>query len=372
VDEHGNLKKTPFYPMHLKYHGNVVDFGGWALSVQFSGIIDEHNAVRQKVGLFDVSHMGEVTVKGPQALEFLQYVVSRDISGAKDNQVLYTHFPYPNGGIVDDLMVTKLGENDYYLVVNASNKDKDVAWLLEHATKFPGVTVTDISDDVGEVALQGPYAQATLQKITGEDLSALRYYYVIPRAIVGGVEVMISRTGYTGEDGFEIMCKPADGVTLWEAIMAAGAEYGIQPIGLGARDSLRFEAGMPLYGQEMDAEVGPMEARLARYVSLDKPCFIGREAMLAKQQEGLKQVLIGLEMTERGIPRHDYPVMHNGAKVGHVTTGMYAPTLQKNIAMAYVPPELSAVDTELAVEIRGKAVAAKVVKLPFYKRPRKK
>jgi aminomethyltransferase len=371
VDEHASLKKTPFYPMHIKHKGKVVDFGGWALSVQFSGIIDEHHAVRRKVGLFDVSHMGEVTVKGPQALSFLQHVCSRDLAPMKDTQVFYTHFPYPNGGVVDDLMVTRLGEDDYYLVVNASNKDKDVAWLEQHVSEFPGAEVRDISDQVGEVALQGPYAEATLQKITGSDLSALKYYHVIPKAKVAGLDVMISRTGYTGEDGFEIMCAPADGPALWEAIMQAGAEFGIQPIGLGARDSLRFEAGMPLYGQELDADTGPLEARLAKFVSLDKPGFIGREAMLQRQQEGLRRVLVGLLMVERGIARHGYLVLKDGQQVGQVTTGMYSPTLDQNIASAYVPPELSALGTELAVDIRGKAVAAKVIKMPFYRRPKK-
>ena len=371
MDEHAKLKKTPFYPMHLKYGGKVVDFGGWALSIQFAGIIEEHHAVRRRVGLFDVSHMGEVTVKGPGALAFLQYVTSRDLAEMGDNQVLYTHLLYPDGGTVDDLMVTRLGDEDYYLVVNASNRDKDVAWLQKHAEGFPGVVVKDISDDVGEVALQGPKAGATLQKITESDLSALRYYHVIPRAKVAGIDVMISRTGYTGERGFEIMCAPEDGVSLWEAIMKAGAEFDIKPIGLGARDSLRFEAGMPLYGQELDAATSPLEARLARFVSLAKPNFIGKEALLQRQQEGLKKVLVGLEMTGRGIARHDYPVLNGGDKVGYVTSGSFSPTLNKNIAMAYVPPELSAAGTALAVEVRGRAVGCQVVKLPFYKRPRR-
>jgi aminomethyltransferase len=371
LDEHANLKKTPFYPMHLKYGGKVVDFGGWALSVQFSGILDEHRTVREQVGLFDVSHMGEATVKGPQALEFLQHMVSRDLSTMKDNQVYYTHLLYPAGGVVDDLMVTKLGDNDYYLVINASNAEKDVAWLKEHAAEFKGVKVQDISAQTGEVALQGPYAQATLQKLMDADLSALKYYHVIPKAKVAGFDVMVSRTGYTGEDGFEIMCRPEDGAWLWEAIMEAGEEFGIKPIGLGARDSLRFEAGMPLYGQELDAETSPLEARLARYLSLDKPGFIGREALHQRQDRGLSKVLVGLEMVDRGIARHNYPVLKDGANVGYVTTGMYSPTLNKNIAMAYVPPALSAVGTQLEVEIRGKALRARVVKTPFYRRPRK-
>jgi len=371
LDEHENLQKTPFYPMHLKYGGKVVDFGGWALSVQFSGILDEHRTVRERVGLFDVSHMGEATVKGEGALQFLQRMVSRDLSTMKDNQIYYTHLLYPSGGVVDDLMVTKLGENDYYLVINASNAEKDIAWLEGHVKDFPGVEVKDISAETGEVALQGPYAEATLQKLTGSDLSKLKYYYVIPKAKVAGFEVMISRTGYTGEDGFEVFCKPGDAVELWEAIMEAGEDFGIKPIGLGARDSLRFEAGMPLYGQELDADTSPLEARLARFLSLDKPGFIGREGLLERQDKGLSKVLIGLEMVDRGIPRHNYPVLYQGRQVGYVTTGSYSPTLGKNIAMAYVPPALSAAGTELQVEVRGRALTAKVVRTPFYRRPRK-
>lgn len=370
MDEHEGLKKTPFYPMHLKYGGKVVDFGGWALSVQFSGIIDEHQTVRNQVGLFDVSHMGEVTVKGPQALEYLQHMVSRDLAPMKDNQVFYTHLLYPNGGVVDDLMVTKLGDSNYYLVINASNTGKDIAWLQEHAGAYD-VEIKDISAVTGEVAVQGPYAQATLQQLTRANLSALGYYQVIPEVRVAGLEVMVSRTGYTGEDGFEIMCRPDDGPELWEAIMQAGDDCGIKPVGLGARDSLRFEAGMPLYGQELDAETSPLEARLARFVSLDKPDFIGRAGLLERQRRGLAKVLVGLEMIDRGIARHGHPLLKDGSEIGYVTSGMYSPTLGRNIAMGYVPPSLSAAGTEVDVSIRGKALRAKVVKTPFYRRPKK-
>lgn len=370
MDQHEGLKKTPFYPMHLKYGGKVVDFGGWALSVQFSGILDEHQTVRDQVGLFDVSHMGEATIKGPQALSYLQHMVSRDLTPMKVNQVFYTHLLYPSGGVVDDLMVTKLRDNDYYLVINASNAEKDVAWLKEHAGGYQ-VEVKDISAATGEVALQGPYAQATLQKLTRADLGALGYYNVIPAAEVAGIRVMISRTGYTGEDGFEIMCSPEDGPALWEALMEAGDDFGIKPIGLGARDSLRFEAGMPLYGQELDAETSPLEARLARFVSLDKPKFIGRAGLMERQQRGLAKVLVGLEMVDRGIARHGHPLLQGGNEIGYVTSGMYSPTLGRNIAMGYVPPSLSAIGTEIQVGIRGKALRAKVVKMPFYRRPKK-
>jgi aminomethyltransferase len=356
--------------MHLKYGGKVVDFGGWALSVQFSGIIDEHQAVRNDVGLFDVSHMGEATIKGPQAFEYLQHMVSRDLAPMKNNQVFYTHLLYPNGGVVDDLMVTKLGDNDYYLVINASNAEKDVAWLMEHAGGH-AVEIKDISAATGEVALQGPNAQKTLQQLTRANLADLGYYHVIPQADVAGIKVMISRTGYTGEDGFEIMCRPEDGPALWEAIMEAGDDYGIKPIGLGARDSLRFEASMPLYGQELDAETSPLEARLTRFLNLDKPGFIGRDGLLERQQRGLAKVLVGLEMVDRGIARHGHPLLKAGNEVGYVTSGMYSPTLGRNIAMGYVPPALSAVGTEIDVNIRGKILRAKVVKMPFYRRPKK-
>jgi aminomethyltransferase len=365
-----SLRKTPNYDMHVKYGGKVVDFGGWALSVQFSGILDEHRTVREKVGLFDVSHMGEVTVKGTGALAFLQRLVSRDLSTMADNQVYYTHMMYPNGGVVDDLMVTKLGKDDYYLVINASNTPKDIAWMLEQSKGFGDVEIKDISGETAELALQGPFAERTLQKLTGYPLSDMGYYTVAPKAKVAGINAMISRTGYTGEDGFEIFCAPKDANTLWEAIMEAGREFGIKPIGLGARDTLRFEAGMPLYGQEMDADTGPIEAGLKRFVSPDKPGFIGREATVKKLNEGVDKKLIGFELIEPGVPRNHYRVLKNGREIGHVTTGSHAPTLGKNVGMAYVAPAEAVIGNEFEVEIRGKGVRARVIKLPFYRRKR--
>lgn len=368
MDDLANLKKTPNYDMHVKYGGKVVDFGGWALSVQFAGILEEHRTVREKVGLFDVSHMGEATVKGPGALAFLQKMVSRDLSTMHDTQVYYTHLLYPTGGAVDDLMVTKLGDEDYYLVINASNTDKDVAWMKQYVGEFPGVELKNISADTAELALQGPLAEKTLQKLTSAKLSDLKYYHVIPQAKVAGIDTMISRTGYTGEDGFEIMCAPKDANNLWEAIMQAGQEFGIKPIGLGARDTLRFEAAMPLYGQEMDENTGPIEAGLQRFVSPEKPGYIGREATLKKVDEGVAKKLVGFEMVDRGVPRHNYKVKKNGKEIGYVTTGSYAPTLDKNVGMAYVPPTETQVGNEFDIEIRGRDLKARVVKLPFYKR----
>ncbi|HEY3316591.1 MAG TPA: glycine cleavage system aminomethyltransferase GcvT [Bacillota bacterium] len=365
-----NLRKTPNYDMHFKYGGKVVDFGGWALSVQFSGILEEHKQVREKVGLFDVSHMGEATVVGEQALAFLQKLVSRDLTPMEEGQVFYTHMLYPNGGTVDDLMVTKWGPTDYFLVINASNAAKDVAWMQKLAQEFPKVKVTDLSADTAELALQGPLAPATMQKLTKVDLSKLGYYHAVRKVEVAGIpNCIISRTGYTGEDGFEVFCDPANANKLWEAIMEAGKEFGIKPIGLGARDTLRFEASMPLYGQELDQNTSPLEAGLGRFVSVDKPTpFIGQEALKKQVAEGLPKKLVGFEMVDRGIPRHNYPVAKNGKEIGYVTTGSFAPTLNKNIGNAFVPVAEAKIGNEFDVIVRGKPLKARIVKTPFYKR----
>ncbi|MEW6308326.1 MAG: glycine cleavage system aminomethyltransferase GcvT [Bacillota bacterium] len=370
MEEHANLAKTPSYQMHLKYGGKVVDFGGWALSVQFSGILEEHRSVRERVGLFDVSHMGEVRVRGKGALAFLQKLVSRDLAPMADGQIFYTHMLYPNGGTVDDLMVYKLKADDYFLVINAANTAKDLAWMQGVAKEFKEVTIEDVSADTAELALQGPYSVATLQKLTDFDLSLLKYYYVVPQVKIAGIPCMLSRTGYTGEDGFELFCLPEHANDLWEALMEAGKEYGIAPIGLGARDTLRFEAGMPLYGQELDADTSPLEANLGRYVSLDKPNFIGREALL-KRAEALPKKLVCFEMLERGIPRHGYPIAVDGKQVGYVTTGSYAPTLNKNVGEGYVPQGMASVGNELDIIIRDRPVRARIIKGPFYRRAKK-
>ncbi len=370
MDNLGSLRKTPNYDMHVKYGGKVVDFGGWALSVQFSGILEEHKIVREKVGLFDVSHMGEATVVGEQALPFLQKLVSRDLSTMVDGQIYYTHMLYPNGGTVDDLMVTRYGPTDYYLVINASNAAKDVEWMQKLAHEFPKVKVTDISADTAELALQGPLAPATLQKLTRYDLSKLKYYHAVRDVEVAGIpKCIISRTGYTGEDGFEVFTDPRNANKLWEAIMDAGQEFGIKPIGLGARDTLRFEASMPLYGQELDENTSPLEAGLGRFVNVDKPTpFIGQEALKKQVAQGLPKKLVGFEMVDRGIPRHNYKVAKNGKEIGYVTTGSYSPTLDRNIGNAFVPVSEAKIGNEFDVIVRDRPLKARIIKVPFYRR----
>jgi len=362
------LKKTPLYDCHVKYGGRVVDFGGWALSVQFKGILEEHKAVRQKAGLFDVSHMGEVRVEGKGALPFLQKLVSNNPSKLQKYQIQYAHMLYPNGGVVDDLLAYRLGDEEFFIVINASNTTKDVAWMREVAARFADVKLYDLSAATAELALQGPLAMQILQRLTKTDLKPIKYYWCLPGVKFGRAICLISRTGYTGEDGFEVFCTPEDAPALWDAIMDAGESDGLQPIGLGARDSLRFEACMPLYGQELDDKTTPLEAGLGKYVDLDKPDFIGREPLLEQARKGLPKKLVGFEMVDRGIARSHFRVLREGDEIGYVTTGMFSPTLGKNIGLAYVPPALAAVGNVFDVEVRGNPLQARIVPTPFYRR----
>ncbi len=367
------LKKTPLYDMHVKYGGNVVDFGGWALSVNFpTGILNEHRTTREKAGLFDVSHMGEFRVTGRDPLGFIQKCVVNDIGKGVIGQCIYSPMCYPSGGAVDDLITYRLGEKEWLIVVNAANMDKDWAWMSDILKGFPGTSMVNESYDTAELALQGPKAEEILQKLTKTDLKAIGYYHCRDNVTVAGIKTLVSRTGYTGEDGFEVFSAPKDAVSLWEAVMEAGKPYGLIPVGLGARDTLRFEACMPLYGQELDSERTPLEAGLGRFVSFDKGDYIGREALLAQKDKGLVRKLVGIEMVGRGIARHGYPMLdaEGGKEIGYVTTGSYCPTLDKNLGCAYVPVGLSAIGQKLSVGIRGKAVECVVVKTPFYKRSR--
>lgn len=362
------LKRTSLYPMHLKYGGKMVDFGGWELPVQFSGIIEEHRAVRGAAGLFDVSHMGEITVEGPDALALVQQLITNDASKLAINQVLYTPMCYENGTIVDDLLVYRLGEDRFFLVVNASNADKDFAWIQQVAKGFPKADVKNVSSEWGQLALQGPKAEAILQPLTDANLAEVPYYWARPNTKVDGVPCLVSRTGYTGEDGFEIYCPWDAAPQLWETFLQTGSDEGLIPTGLGARDTLRFEAKLPLYGHEIDDKTTPIEAGLGMFVKLDKPAFNGRDTLARQKAEGVGKKLIGFEMVERGIARGGYPIAHNGKEVGHVTTGSFSPTLEKNLGLAYVPPELAGIGNEFEVIIRGKGVKAQQVKTPFYKR----
>lgn len=362
-----NARQTPLYEMHLKYGGKIVEFGGWLLPVQYSGIIEEHQAVRTKAGLFDVSHMGEVAVKGPDACAFLQKLITNDVSKLAENQIQYSPMCYTDGGTVDDLLVYKYGPNDYMLVINAANIAKDWDWIKQNSKGF-NVELENLSDSTAQIALQGPFAQEILARLTNDPIDKLQYYWFIPEATVAGKSALISRTGYTGEDGFEIYCAPQDAAFLWEAILEAGKTDGLIPAGLGCRDTLRFESCMPLYGHELSAEISPLEAGLSRFVKLDKGEFNGRKVLADQKENGVARKVAGFVVTGRGIARAGYPVIAGDKIIGQVTTGSYAPTLGKNLGLALIESDFSKVGQIIDIEIRGKKVSAEVIAKPFYKR----
>jgi aminomethyltransferase len=369
VDE--SLKRTPLYEMHLKYGARMVPFGGWDMPVQYTGVIDEHKAVRNAAGLFDVSHMGEFEVKGPQALELIQMVSVNNAAKLEIGQIQYSMMCYENGTIVDDILVYRLGEHHYWLVVNAGNIDKDWAWVSKAAARpeLRNLELKNISADVAQIAIQGPLAETILKRlVTGVVLSELGFYWSKTGLNVAGIRTLVlSRTGYTGEDGFEIYCRKEDAAALWEALLEAGEDDGLVPAGLGARDTLRFEARLPLYGHEINDTITPYEAGLGFFVKTKKGTdFIGRDALIAQKEKGLVRKLVGFAMIERGIPRQGYELAKDGQVVGFVTTGTFAPTLEQSIGMGYVPTSLTALGSEFDVIIRGKAVKAHVVETPFY------
>lgn len=366
-----NLKKTPIFQEHVKAGGKMVDFGGWALPVQYTGILDEVAAVRTQAGLFDVSHMGEIYVEGPGAQAWLDRMMTNDVAAMADNQVIYTFMCYPDGGVVDDLLIYRYGPEKFLLVVNAANTDKDWEWLTSH--KEGGVKLHNASPETAQLALQGPQALEVLQKLTEYKLDEIGPFRFADPVDIAGEKTLISRTGYTGEDGFEIYCKPASAVKLWQEILAVGKDRGVIPCGLGSRDTLRFEAGLPLYGHEISQEITPLEARLGFFVKLKKQAdFIGKDALRAKKEQGPPRRLVGLTMVDKGIPRAEYPVFNaEGKKVGFVTTGSFAPTVNANIANALVDSEYLEAGTPLWVGVRNRRLEARVTKLPFYKREAK-
>jgi aminomethyltransferase len=362
------LKRTPLYEQHLALNGRMVEFGGWEMPVQYSGIIEEHRAVRTRAGLFDVSHMGEFRIEGPGALDFLQYLVPNNVAKLEVNQTLYTQMCLPSGGTIDDCTLYRLDEQRYLLVVNASTCDKDWAWVTQHASGFDLTKLENATNEIALFAVQGPQAEAILQSLADTDLSSIAYYRCRPGKLAT-IPALISRTGYTGEDGFEVYHDAQDAQRLWNTILKAGQPAGLLPIGLGARDTLRLEAGFCLYGHELTEEITPLEAALGWSVKLDKGVdFIGREALARQKQEGLKRKRIGIEMSDRSVPRADYALLANGQKIGSLTSGTFGPSVNKTIGMGYVPLEYAKVGTVLDVEIRGKPVGAAVVSLPFYKR----
>lgn len=362
-----NLKKTPLFNTHNEYGGKMVEFGGWAMPIQYAGIISEHESVRCAAGLFDVSHMGEVAIKGADAFEFVQNLVTNDVAVLKDNQILYTFMCYTNGGVVDDLLVYKFSDEHFYLVINASNIEKDFQWMLANKGLY-NVGITNNSSCVAEIAIQGPKAQKILQKITDIDLDEIKFFYFKNDIVVDGIKCLISRTGYTGEDGFEIYTSIEEIVQLWHKLLTIGKEEGLKPAGLGCRDTLRFEACLPLYGNELSQDITPLEAGLGFFVKLQKHSFIGKEALLKQKEEGLKKKSVGFEMKDRGIPRHGYEVRVLGEKIGVVTTGYLAPTLKKNIGLALIDSKYCELGTEIEIVIRDKPLKAEVISKKFYKK----
>ena len=370
-----SLRQTALNAIHRMHKAKMVDFGGWDMPVQYSGLVEEHMAVRERVGVFDVSHMGDIQLRGPNSLAAVQKLLMNDASKLQIGQAHYSAMLYENGTFVDDVVLHKLGDNDFLIVINAGTREKDVQWVRKVIGGMSGVHVTDVSDYYTQLAIQGPKAQATLQKLTGVDLSVIKNYWFTWGQVCGCHNVLIARTGYTGEDGFEIYV-PADEPTssrVWGEVLAAGAEFGILPCGLGARNTLRLESSMALYGHEISDTINVFEANLGRYCKLDKGTdFVGREALQKIQDAGgPARRLVGLEMVDRGIGRDGYPVLSlDGERIGEVTSGSPGPFIKKNVALAYVPMAYIAVDTLVGIEVRGQLVKAKVVPTPFFKRPK--
>lgn len=358
------LKRTPLFDAYATYGAKTIDFGGWDLPVQFTSIKEEHDAVRNRAGLFDVSHMGEITVTGKDALPYLQYLLTNDIAKISVNQAQYTAMCYENGGVVDDLLTYKLAEDSYLLVVNAANTAKDFDWMLEAKANFD-VEIKNVSADYGQIALQGPLAEQVLQRLTAQDLSAIKFFRFAQDVDVAGYPVLISRSGYTGEDGFEIYGKPEAIVALWDKILA---EDEVVPAGLGARDTLRFESGLPLYGQEMSADITPLEAGIGFAVKLGKESdFIGKDALLEVKANQPRK-LMGIEMIDKGIPRTGYKLFKDDKEIGVVTTGTQSPMTKRNIGNVLVETAYAVLDEVYEIEIRNKRLQVKTVATPFYTR----
>jgi aminomethyltransferase len=370
------VRKTALNAVHRQMGAKMVEFNGWDMPVEYpssGGIIAEHNAVRTGVGIFDVSHMGDIRLSGPQALAAVQHISMNDASRLAIGQAQYSALLYPQGTFVDDVIVHRLGEEDYLLVINAGTREKDFNWVCDNTREF-GCGVEHLSDDFTQIAIQGPKAVQLLQKLTDADLSAVKFYWVTRGTVCGLRNILIARTGYTAEDGFEIYIPTDETIStrVWNDILAAGKEFGAVACGLGARNTLRLEGKLPLYGHEISDTINVWEAGLDRFIKMEKPEFIGRAALEKAKAEGLKRTLVGLEMVDRGIARDGYKVLDEaGKEIGYVTSGSPAPFLKKNIALAYVPPALADVGSIVKVEIRGQGVKAQVVATPFYKRPKR-
>lgn len=358
-------KRTPLYDVHCQLNARIVPFGGWAMPVSYSGIIEEHLRVRSHAGLFDVSHMGEVEIRGPRAEAAVQYLALNDVSGLEDYQLQYSALCNESGGLIDDITICRLAADRFLLIINAGNIDKDVAWIRQHLPD--GADATDISDRKGLLALQGPEAETILQRLTPAALSGLNYYHALP-ARVAEMDVLISRLGYTGEDGFEILVDAEQAVALWQAILDAGQPETILPVGLGARDTLRLEARYLLYGADMNETHNPFEVGLTWLTKLNKGPFIGRDALIRIKEEGVQRRLVGFVLKDRGIPRAHYRVMAGDAPIGEVTSGTMSPSLGQAIGTAFVPRAYAKTGSEFAIEVRNKAIPAEVVRAPFVPR----
>ncbi len=362
------LRRTTLYEAHRAAEGRMVPFAGWELPVQYAGVTEEHLAVRTHAGLFDVSHMGEIRIEGPHALDTVQRLVTNDAARLAVGAGLYSPMCLPEGGIVDDLTVFRTAEQAYLLIVNAATRAKDLAWIMEHAGR---ASVRDISDETALLALQGPRAEAILGGLVGIDPAALPSFHVVDAGAIAGVRATVSRTGYTGEDGFEIACPWQAAPVVWAALMEAGRPHGLVPAGLGARDTLRLEAGFMLYGQDIDETTSPLETPLGWTVKFDKHDFIGRQTLVRQRQEGPGRRLVGVEVTDRAIPRHECAILAGGQRVGQITSGTFAPFLRRSIGMGYVPTAVAVPGTAIEIEVRGRLAPAQVVRLPFYRRPKR-
>lgn len=368
LSEVANTRRSPLHEAHEAAGGRLVDFAGWRLPVQYSGVIDEHLAVRRRAGLFDVSHMGEARIRGAGALPFLQWVTCNDVARLVPGKAHYNGLMTPQGGFVDDLLIYMLDRDDYLLVLNAANTAKDLDWLSGQAGDFE-VQVSDESDDWAQLSLQGPRAAAILQGLAGTGTVELAYYHFV-RCEVAGIEGIVSRTGYTGEDGFELYLPPQGALEAWNRILDAGRGQGLLPVGLGARDTLRLEARMTLYGNDIDESTTPLEAGLGWIVKPKKGDFLGRERLVQQKQEGLQRKLVGFEMRGRAIARHGYRALIDGEEAGRVTSGSFAPFLEKSIGLVYLPTDRAGIGAEFDVEIRRRVEGARIVATPFYKRER--
>jgi len=362
------MKKTPLYNRHVDLGARMIDFHGWMMPVQYSSVIEEHRATRERAGLFDICHMGEIDIKGPSAFDFLQLVMSRNLEGQKIGQMKLSVMTTEEGGIIDDLTIYLLAEGHYRVVTNSATVSKDYQWMqkLKAEKGFSDLEILDVSDQIGKVDLQGPLADTVLQKLVQDDLSQVPFYYFIPSKI-GDLPAIISRSGYTGESGFEIYAPTAHIQDVWDMLLEEGSNNGVLPAGLGARDTLRLESGYMLYGNDMDESITPFEVVYGWITNLEKN-FIGCEVLKKQKEQGVARKLVGFEMDGRGIARHGYKVLYKGREVGVVTSGTFAPTVGKAIGMAFVPATLKKPGTLIEIQIRDNPVTARVVKLPFYRR----